>query len=264
MTATVLVDRQGAIATLTLNRPASLNTLDFAMMDDLVAATAALAADTEVRVVIVRGAGKHFMAGGDLRSFAERLDGPSEQRRAEYEQILGALHAAIEHLHRMPAIVVAQVRGAVAGFGLSLMCACDLAVAADDAYFTTAYRHIALTPDGGATWTLPRIVGLRKALELLLLAERVDAAEAQRLGLVNRVVAADALDGTVAALAQTLATGPRLALANAKRLARESLDRTLSEQLRAEAISFAQCAATPDFVEGIRAFLEKRPARFGG
>ncbi len=264
MTATVLVDRQAAIATLTLNRPASLNTLDFAMMDDLVAATAALAADADVRVVIVRGAGKHFMAGGDLRSFAERLDGPAEQRRAEYERILGALHAAIEHLHRMPAIVVAQVRGAVAGFGLSLMCACDLAVAADDAYFTTAYRHIALTPDGGATWTLPRIVGLRKALELLLLAERVDAAEAQRLGLVNRVVAPDALDGTVAALAQSLASGPRRALTNVKRLARESLDRTLSEQLRAEAISFAQCAATPDFVEGIRAFLEKRPARFGG
>ena len=210
MTATVLVDRQAAIATLTLNRPASLNTLDFAMMDDLVAVTAALAADPEVRVVIVRGAGKHFMAGGDLRSFAERLDGPSEQRRAEYERILGALHSAIEHLHRMPAIVVAQVRGAVAGFGLSLMCACDLAVAADDAYFTTAYRHIALTPDGGATWTLPRIVGLRKALELLLLAERVDAAEAQRLGLVNRVVAPDALEDTVAALARSLATGPRL------------------------------------------------------
>jgi len=264
MTATVLVDRQAAIATLTLNRPASLNTLDFTMMDDIVAATTALAADPEVRVVIVRGAGKHFMAGGDLRSFAERLDGPPEQRRAEYERILGALHASIEHLHRMPAIVVAQVRGAVAGFGLSLMCACDLAVAADDAYFTTAYRHIALTPDGGATWTLPRIVGLRKALELLLLAERVDAAEAQRLGLVNRVVAPDALDATVAALAQSLATGPRLALANAKRLARQSLDCTLAEQLRAEAISFAQCAATPDFVEGIRAFLEKRPARFGG
>ena len=264
MIATVLVDRQGAIATLTLNRPASLNTLDFAMMDDLVAATAGLAADADVRVVVVRGAGKHFMAGGDLKSFAESLDGAPEARRAEYERILGALHAAIEHLHRMPAIVVAQVRGAVAGFGLSLMCACDLAVAAEDADFTTAYRHIALTPDGGGTWALPRIVGLRKALELLLLSERIDAAEALRLGLVNRVVAPEALDAAVATLAEKLSTGPRMALANAKRLARDSLDRTLSEQLRAEAQSFAQCAATPDFVEGIRAFLEKRPARFGG
>jgi 2-(1,2-epoxy-1,2-dihydrophenyl)acetyl-CoA isomerase len=264
MTDSVLVDRQGAVATLTLNRPASLNTLDFTMMEGLVTATAALAADDAVRVVIVRGAGSHFMAGGDLRSFAERLDRTSEERRAEFLQLIGSLHAAIEHLHRMPAIVVAQVRGAVAGFGLSLMCACDLAVASDDAYFTTAYRHIALTPDGGGTWALPRIVGLRKAMEMLLLSERFDAAEALRLGLVNRVVAAESLDAAVEKLVQSLVAGPRQALANAKRLARDSLDRSLSEQLQAEAVSFAQCAATPDFVEGIRAFLQKRPARFGG
>lgn len=258
----VLVERQGAVATLTLNRPESLNTLDFAMMDALVTEVGALAADDSLRVVVVRGAGRHFMAGGDLRSFATRLEVAPETRRDEFQRMIETLHSAIEHLHRMPAIVVAQVRGAVAGFGLSLMCACDLAVAADDAYFTTAYRHIALTPDGGGTWALPRIVGLRKAMEMLLLSERFDAQEALRLGLVNRVVPAADLDAAVATLAETLVRGPRMALANAKRLARDSLDRSLSEQLQAEALSFARCAATPDFVEGIRAFLEKRPARF--
>jgi 2-(1,2-epoxy-1,2-dihydrophenyl)acetyl-CoA isomerase len=260
----ILVERTGAIATLTLNRPEALNTLDFAMMDALVTHTAALAADDSLRVVVVRGAGRHFMAGGDLRSFAQRLDHPPDARREEFQRLIQHLHAAVEHLHRMPHTVIAQVRGAVAGFGLSLMCGCDLAVAADDAYFTTAYRHIALTPDGGGTWALPRIVGLRKAMEMLLLSERIDAQEALRLGLVNRVVPPAELDAAVATLAQSLAAGPVLALRNAKRLARESLDRTLSAQLQAEAVSFAQCAATPDFVEGIRAFLEKRPARFGG
>jgi 2-(1,2-epoxy-1,2-dihydrophenyl)acetyl-CoA isomerase len=258
----VLVERQDGVATLTLNRPEALNALDFAMMEALVAQTSALAADDKLRVVIVRGAGRHFMAGGDLRTFATRLDQPPEARRAEFQSMIERLHAAIEHLHRMPAIVVAQARGAVAGFGLSLLCACDLAIAADDAYFTTAYRHIALTPDGGGTWALPRIVGLRKAMEMLLLSERIDAQEALRVGLVNRIVPAAELDAATSALVQTLARGPRRALASAKRLARESLDRSLAEQLQAEAVSFAQCAATPDFVEGIRAFLEKRPARF--
>jgi 2-(1,2-epoxy-1,2-dihydrophenyl)acetyl-CoA isomerase len=258
----VLVEHQDSVATLTLNRPEALNALDFAMMEALVAQTSALAADSALRVVIVRGAGRHFMAGGDLRTFATRLDQPPDARRAEFQSMIERLHAAIEHLHRMPAIVVAQARGAVAGFGLSLLCACDLAVAADDAYFTTAYRHIALTPDGGGTWALPRIVGLRKAMEMLLLSERIDAQEALRVGLVNRIVPVAELDAATSALAQSLARGPRHALANAKRLARESLDRSLAEQLQAEAVSFAQCAATPDFVEGIRAFLEKRPARF--
>ena len=262
MSESIVAGRQGAVATLTLNRPDALNALDFAMMDALVAHASAIAADEGVRVLVIRGAGRHFMAGGDIRAFASRLDGEPDARRDEFQRMVETLHAAIEHLHRMPAIVIAQVQGAVAGFGLSLMCACDLAIAADNAYFATAYRNIALTPDGGGTWALPRLVGLRKAMELLLLSERVDANEALRLSLVNRVVPVADLDATVTALAESLAAGPRLALRNAKRLARDSLDRSLSEQLQAEAVSFARCAATPDFVEGIRAFLDKRPPRF--
>jgi len=204
------------------------------------------------------------MAGGDIRTFARELPRPPAERRASFQRMVERLHAAIEALHRMPHPVVGVVHGAVAGIGVSFMNACDLVVASADAYFTSAYRHIALTPDGGGSWTLPRLVGMRKAMEILLLSERFGAAEAQRLGLVNKVVAPEALEEAVAAMVGTLATSPVLALRNAKRLVRESFSRTLSEQLQAEAVSFGQCAATDDFAEGIGAFVEKRPPRFGG
>ena len=258
----VLLERDGAIATLTLNRPAALNALDLSMMDALVAHVASVADDSTVRVVVLQGAGKHFMAGGDLKTFAARLDGDLRERQRDFQQIVDRLHAAIEHVQRMPQPVICALRGAVAGFGLSLAAASDLAVAADDAYFASAYRQIGLTPDGGGTWALPRIVGLRKALEIYLLSERFDAHEAQRIGLINRVVDGAVLDATVRAIASSIATGPSLALSRVKRLLRESSGRTLSEQLHAEAESFGRCAATDDFAEGIRAFLAKRPPRF--
>jgi 2-(1,2-epoxy-1,2-dihydrophenyl)acetyl-CoA isomerase len=202
------------------------------------------------------------MAGGDLRTFAGELAKPPAQRNADFRRMIGRLHSAIEHFHRMPHPVVGQVHGAVAGFGLSLMNACDLVIAAEDTYFASAYRNIALTPDGGGSWSLPRIVGMRQAMEILLLGERFDAKRALELGLVNRVVAAAELEGAVAEMVKALASGPVMAIRNAKRLLRESPGRTLSEQLDAEAVSFGACAGTDDFVEGITAFLEKRPARF--
>src|SRR6188472_92983 len=228
MSDNLLLARDGAVATLTMNRPDALNVLDLPMMDALVAHTAALASDSTLRVVVLRGAGKHFMAGGDLRTFATQLSQvPAERRQAEFQRIVDRLHPAIEH-----------------------------------AYFSSAYRQIGLSPDGGGTWSLPRIVGLRKALEIYLLSERFDAREAARIGLVNRVVDAAVLDATVQAFARSIATGPALALRNVKRLLRESLDRPLSQQLRAEADSFGQCAADDDFREGIEAFFAKRPPRF--
>ena len=260
----VLLHRDGTVATLTLNRPDALNALDFSMVEALVARTAEIAADDMLRVVVLRGAGNHFMAGGDIRTFAGELGHPPAKRQADFQRMVERVHVAVEHLHRMPHPVVGCVHGAVAGIGLSFMNACDLVVAADTAYFTSAYRHIALTPDGGGSWALPRLVGLRKAMEILLLSERFDATEALRLGVVNRVVAADALDTEVDAIVRALATAPVLAIRNAKRLLRDSFAHTLSEQLQAEAISFGQCAATADFVEGITAFIEKRPAHFGG
>jgi 2-(1,2-epoxy-1,2-dihydrophenyl)acetyl-CoA isomerase len=254
--------RAGAVATIVLDRPAALNTLDFTLMDALVEGIAEIAADEALRVLVIKGEGKHFMAGGDLRAFADQLAHAPEERARRFRVVIARLHAAIETLYRMPQVVIAQARGAVAGFGLSLLCACDLAVASDDAYFSSAYRHIGLSPDGGGTYALPRIVGMRKALELLLLADRFDAAEALRLGIVNRVVPADALDATVAELAASIADGPALATRNIKRLVRGSYERSLSEQLDAEAASFAACAATADFEEGLNAFFAKRAPRF--
>jgi 2-(1,2-epoxy-1,2-dihydrophenyl)acetyl-CoA isomerase len=260
---TILLARDGPIATLTLNRPAALNVLDLSMMDAFVANAAALASDTTLRVVVLRGAGRHFMAGGDLRTFASRLDDVhASARREEFQRIVERLHAGIEHLHRMPHALIGAVQGAVAGFGMSLAAACDLVIATDDAYFSSAYRQIGLSPDGGGTWSLPRIVGMRKALELYLLSERFDAQEALRIGLVNRVVDRSLLDAAVDQWARSIATGPRAALRNVRRLLRDSPGRSLSEQLRAEAESFGQCAASPDFEEGLRAFFDKRPARF--
>ncbi len=211
---------------------------------------------------MLRGAGKHFMAGGDIRTFAGELSRPPAERQQTLQRMVERLHAAIEYLHRMPHPVVAEVQGAVAGFGLSLMNACDLVVAADDAYFASAYRHIGLTPDGGGSWSLPRLVGIRKAMEIMLLSERFDAAEALRLGLVNKVVPRTQLDAASRAIVASLVAAPRLALRNTKRLIRDAHELELSSQLQAEAVSFAQCAATDDFAEGITAFLAKRPPEF--
>jgi 2-(1,2-epoxy-1,2-dihydrophenyl)acetyl-CoA isomerase len=265
MTSPLLIERNGdgTVATLTLNRPDALNTLDFALMDELVDAAADVAADDSLRVVVIRGAGKHFMAGGDLRTFAGELGKPPAQRNADFRRMIGRLHSAIEHFHRMAHPVVGQVHGAVAGFGLSLMNACDLVVAADDTYFASAYGKIALTPDGGGSWSLPRLVGLRKAMEIFLLGERFGAADALALGIVNKVAPAAEIDAVTDALVNALAAGPAQALRQTKRLLRESMTRSLSEQLQAEAVSFGECSGNADFVEGITAFLAKRPPQFG-
>ncbi len=258
----VLLAREGALAVLTLNRPDALNALDDAMSAALVQHVSALADDPSVRCVVVRGAGRHFMAGGDLRTFAQMTSQAPAARQAWFTRMVHDVHAAIEHLRRMPAIVIGSVHGAVAGFGLSLLGACDLAVAANDAYFASAYRNIGLTPDGGGSWTLPRLVGSKKAAEILLLGERFGADEALRLGLVNRVVPLASLEEATRTMANAILAGPALALANAKRLLHESAANTLAEQLHAEAVSFGQCTATGDFVEGITAFLDKRAPSF--
>ncbi len=258
----VLVTREGRIARLTLNRPAALNALDFGMGDALVDATRDLAADDTLAAVVVAGSGKHFMAGGDIRAFAGELGRTPGEREALFRSLVEKIHGAIEMIARMPHPVVARVHGAVAGFGLSLMNACDLVVAADDAYFAAGYRNIALSPDGGGTWSLPRLVGPRRAAEILLLGERFDARHALALGLVNRVVPLAELDTAVDAVTASLAGAPRNALRETKRLLRDSPSQPLSAQLQAEAHAFGRCAATDDFVEGIGAFVQKRAPRF--
>lgn len=260
---TVTYAVQDHIATLTLNRPESLNALNLAMIDDLRTTTARAAFDPLVRAVIVRGAGEHFMAGGDLKWFREQLALPPGERQPRFEETIAAVHASILNLKSMNKPVVAVVQGAVAGFGLSLMMAADFALAAEGAYFTLAYSNIALSPDGGATWSLPRQVGLKQAMEIALLGDRFDAARARELGLINRVVPVDQLDAEALKLAQRLAAGPAEALARTKALLNQSLDNSLEAQLVAEQRSFAACGVNPDFAEGLAAFFEKRKARYG-
>jgi 2-(1,2-epoxy-1,2-dihydrophenyl)acetyl-CoA isomerase len=260
----ILLEREGPLATLTLNRPAARNALDYAMMAALVRHTAALAADPALRCVVVRGAGGHFMAGGDLRTFAGELSRAPEERKAAFTQVVRELNAAIETLDRLACPVVAVAQGAVAGFGLSLLAACDLALASEDAYFSSAYRHVGLTPDGGMSWSLPRAVGARRAMEIVLLGERFDAHEACRIGLVNRVVRAAELEATLAELVRKLVAGPAEAITRMRRLLRQSPGASLSVQLEAEAVAFGASTGTADFEEGIRAFLEKRTPAFRG
>jgi 2-(1,2-epoxy-1,2-dihydrophenyl)acetyl-CoA isomerase len=255
---TVTYAVQDNIATLTLNRPESLNALNLAMIDDLRATTAQAAFDPAVRAVIVCGAGDHFMAGGDLKWFREQLALPPKERQPRFEETIAAVHASILNLKSMNKPVVAAVQGAVAGFGLSLMLAADLALAADNAYFTLAYSNIALSPDGGATWSLPRQVGLKQAMEIALLGDRFDAARARELGLINRVVPLAELAAETLKLAQRLAAGPAEALARTKALLNQSLETSLESQLVAEQRSFAACGAHADFSEGLAAFFERR------
>lgn len=261
---TVLLARDGPVATLTLNRPDALNALDFPMIEALVARTAAIAGDETIHVVVLTGAGRHFMAGGDIRVFAQSLEQDGATRARAFSGMADRVHAAIEAIARMPQPVIARVQGAVAGFGLSLMNACDLVFAADDAYFASAYLTLGVTPDGGGTWSLPRIVGARKAAEIMLLGERLDAQAALAAGLVNRVLPVAELDAAVAAAARRLGSGPQRAVRGVKRLLRESSGATLSGQLAREATSFGACAGSDDFVEGVRAFLGKRAPVFGG
>ncbi len=250
----------GAVATITFDRPQVMNALDGATITALRDACERARDDTAVRVIVLRGNGPAFVAGGDVAWFHANL----AAMPALVPQMAGALHAAILALRTAPKPVLASVHGAVAGAGMSLLAAADLAIAADDTKFSMAYSRIGASADGGATWFLPRLVGARRALELLLLADRFDAATALQMGLVNRVVAATELAAATAQLAQRLAAGPTLAYAVNKALVNQSFETSLAQQLDAEAAAFARCAVSGDFAAGVTAFVEKSQAEFKG
>lgn len=256
---TVIFEINQAIATITFNRPAQLNAMNNDMMlalrDALVQAH-----DDAIRVVVIRGAGRAFMAGGDVATFAARVS----ELTAILPSMIGLFHESIALIRGLKKPVIASVHGACAGGGLSLMLACDLAIAAQSAKFMMAYANIGTSPDGGASFFLPRIVGARRAMELMLLADRFDAEPALRLGVVNSVVADDALEAQTAALAARLSIGPTHAYANTKALIGASFERDLAAQLHAEMLAFADCATGADFKEGVQAFVDKRPPTFNG
>ncbi len=248
------------VATILLNRPQVMNALDAGMIVQLREAAERAEHDAQARAVVIRGAGPAFLAGGDVAMFHANLTKmPALVREGAPE-----LHRAILALRRAPKPVLASVHGAVAGAGVSVMAAADLAIAADGTKFTMAYSRLGTSPDGGATYSLPRLVGMRKALELILLSDAIDAREALGLGLINWVVGAEQLAAETASIARRLAQGATAAFAEIKQLLNQSYDQTLAAQLNAEVEAFARCAGTRDFAEGVTAFVEKRKPNFKG
>lgn len=264
MNDSVLYDVEAGVATITFNRPKVLNALDMGMREALAQALDRAEGERALRVLVLRGAGGGFMAGGNIKYFTELTPLPPDERNRRFEGFIHEVHPTIIRLRRLPVPVIASVHGPVAGIGMSFLMAADLAIAAEDALFTLAYIHLGTSPDGGSTFFLPRSVGMKRAMEIALLGERFDAKTARQWGLVNWVVpAADLLDRT-AALARRLANGPAHAYANTKRLLSRSLGSPLEAQLQAEAECFADCTRSEDFVEGVNAFIAKRPPRFQG
>jgi 2-(1,2-epoxy-1,2-dihydrophenyl)acetyl-CoA isomerase len=247
------------IATITLNRPHLLNAMDGDMMRELRSVTEAVERDTSVRALVLCGEGAAFMAGGDVAVFHWHPRDPPIKIVLWGRE----MHAAFLSLRRMGKPVIASVHGAVAGAGFSLLCATDLAIAASDTKFSLAYSNIGASPDGGSTYFLPRLVGYKRAMELILLPDRFDADTALRYGLVNWVVPAEKLAMETMLLAQRLAAGPTAAYSEAKRLVNQSLE-PLDRQMELELQAFSRCANGEDFKEGVIAFVQKRKPVFRG
>ncbi len=249
--------QDGGVVLLTLHRPEGHNALDAALTAAFRDACEALLATPGVRAVVLRGAGSGFGVGGDLAA----MRGDPEPVAA---QLIDGLHGGLKRLALLDAPVIASLHGVVAGGSLSLALGCDLAIAADSARFNLAYARIGASCDGSSSWQLPRLVGLRRAMEIALLSETLTAEDALRLGLVNRVVPAAELEAETLALARRLADGPTLAYGRLKRLLRQSFDTPFDQQLDAEAEAFRASTRSADFAEGLDAFFAKRPPRFQG
>lgn len=258
----IAVGRDGAVAKITLNRPDRLNALTQVMSDELVDAFTGAREDDAIRAILLTGAGRGFCAGQDLTEFRESSEAgrpPDIKEHLEH-----AYHKLIPIMVETPKPVVCAVNGVAAGAGVSLAVACDVRIASETARFTQAFVKIGLVPDSGGTWLLPRVIGPAKALELSISGEMVDADAALQIGLVSRVVAADALEKESLDYAAALASLPTVAIGEAKALIRDAIGIDLHEALRREAEAQARMGQTHDFMEGVNAFVEKREPRFEG
>jgi 2-(1,2-epoxy-1,2-dihydrophenyl)acetyl-CoA isomerase len=257
---TILFEVNNNVARITMNRPEAANALNAEMAKDMMHAALRCSEDPAIRAVILTGAGRLFSGGGDLKSFAAQGD----NMPYHLKEVTTYLHAAVSRFTRMDAPIIAAVNGTAGGAGMSLCCFCDLVLAAESAKFTMAYTRVGLTPDGSSTYFLPRIVGLKRALELTLTNRLLTAQEALEWGIVTKVVPDANLQAEADALAAQLATAATGALGSAKRLLHSGWSETLETQMELETQSIAARAQTADGREGIAAFIEKRAAKFAG
>jgi len=257
----ILVSEAEGIATITLNRPDKLNAFIGHMRRDLAEALEHAGSDRAIKVVIITGAGRAFCAGGDIGFMAELM----ERRDAdEFSRILGAGRRVITAIRSMTKPVLAAINGPAAGAGFNLALACDMRIASSNATFTQSFVKIGLHPDWGGTYFLPRLVSTNKACELFFLGDSIDAAEALRLNLVNKVVAPEELEEATLQLAERLRAAPPIAIAAVKQAVYESGSSDLDEMMRYETEAQLRCFDSDDGHEGVRAFFEKRDPRFTG
>jgi 2-(1,2-epoxy-1,2-dihydrophenyl)acetyl-CoA isomerase len=254
------LDIDDGLARLTLARPEAANAIDLATAEELADAAIACDENPAVRAILLTAEGKMFSAGGDVRAFGASLD----RLPALLKQLTTPLHAAISRLLRGRAPVVVAVAGTAAGAGFSLAMTGDIVLAARSARFTMAYTGIGLSPDGSSSWFLPRIVGTRRAAELMLTNRVLSAEEAAAWGLVTRMVEDEELAAAAEGIARCLAEGPTEAYATVKRLLAGSLQESLETQMELEARGIAACGATEDGRGGVEAFLAKRKPSFSG
>jgi 2-(1,2-epoxy-1,2-dihydrophenyl)acetyl-CoA isomerase len=253
---TVLYDLSDGIATITLNRPQVYNAFNEQMHAGLQEALRMAERDPAARVLVITGAGKAFCSGQDLKEI------PLDGSRSIGESVRQRYNPLIRRVRAISKPVIAAVNGVAAGAGFSLALACDLRIAIDSARFVAAFSNIGLVPDSGMTYFLPRLIGHARALELCMLGGTIDAATAHTWGMVNQVAPADAFPGAVRALAGRLANGPATALSLIKRGFDLSLSGTLEQVLDWEAQAQQIAGSSPEYVEGVTAFREKRPAQF--
>lgn len=249
-----------AVAHVTLNRPRAGNSINLEMGRELLQAALRCDEDPSIRAVVLAGSGNAFCVGGDLKDFAEQ----GEDLPRHLKELTAYLHGAISRMTRMDPPVVAAVHGAAAGGGFSLAISCDLVLATESSRFAMAYSKAGLTPDGSSTYHLPRLVGLRRTMELAVTGRELSAREAFEWGIITRVVPDEDLMEEAAALADRLAAGPTKALGTSKRLLHGGWTETLETQMEHETRAIADISRTADAREGISAFLEKRAASFRG
>ena len=253
----ILLEKKDGIATLTLNRPERFNAVTLPMYREMVKTLNDISRDNGIRVLIITGTGRGFCAGMDISVL-------SEARQMEQEELHEIMRSLVLPLYNLPQPTIAAINGVTAGLGLSLALLCNIRIAAETGTFTSGYARMALTPDIGTSFWLPRVIGTAKAMEIMLTGATFDAAEAQRIGLLNRVVSPEDLLTETRKLAGEIARGAPIATRMTKEALQQGTVNSLEEQIALESTSFHHCLQTEDFQEGVKSFREKRPPEFTG